>query len=258
MQYIHAFLIAIALLTRIPLPSSLFPNEINDKTRSLSALFYPVVGLIIGICVGLVFYAVPFLLGKDVSELVVASVVLTFWVAITGALHLDGVADSTDAAFASHKNRERTLAVFKDPQAGPMAVVSVCLILILKFSLLSSFMHAEHTFLVLVVSTTTSRYAALFFMCVTPYQSVQGIASGIQLAGFKSKIWLIGGVFSFILLLLTSFWLVVLLFFVVSAWVYYWRRFWMKKIGGYNGDCVGALIEVAEVLCLFTYLTALS
>ncbi len=258
MKYFHAFLIAVTLLTRIPLPAGLFPDEISDKTKSLSALFYPLVGVIVGFVVGLVVYAVSLLMGDDVSVLVVASVALTFWVVITGALHLDGVADSTDAAFASHKDHERTLAVFKDPQAGPMAVVSVCMVLILKFSFLSSLVHTEHVILAVVIATTASRFSALLFMLLTPYQSERGMASGIQLAGFKSKIWLIGGVGSFCLVSLISLLLAVLLLVVLATWVYYWRRFWVKKIGGYNGDCVGALIEVAEVLCLLVCLIALS
>ncbi len=258
MQYFHAFLIAITLLTRVPIPIGLFPHETSDQTKSLSALFYPLVGLIVGLFVGLVGCAVSFLVGDEASSLAVASVVLVFWVVITGALHLDGLADSTDAAFASHKDRTRTLAVFKDPQSGPMAVVSVCLVLILKFSFLTSFINTEYALLVIVLSTTLSRLAALFFMSVTPYQSVNGLATSIQLSGYKTKIWIIASIGFCFLILATSFLFAILLLFVMVVWVYYWRRYWVKKIGGYNGDCVGALIEVAEILCLFVCLTVLS
>ncbi len=258
MQYFHALLLALTLLTRIPVPAGLFPNEVTNKTKSLSTLFYPFVGLIVGAFVGLIYYVVPFVIGDEVPALVVASVVLTFWVVVTGALHLDGVADSTDAGFASHKDHERTLSVFKDPQAGPMAVVSVCLVLMLKLSLLSAFVLNENAFLVIVISTTLSRLAALLFMLITPYQSVQGIASGIQLSGFKIKIWLISGVTLCCFISITSFWLIALLILILAVWVYYWRRFWLRKIEGYTGDCVGALIEVAEVLCLFVCLSTFS
>ena len=107
--------VALQFLTRLPLPGM---ASIEDRERGYSLLWYPLVGLLIG---GLLVMLAAVL--SDISLLLRAALVLTAWVAITGALHLDGLADSADAWMGGLGNRERTLAIMNDPYCGPGAVV---------------------------------------------------------------------------------------------------------------------------------------
>lgn len=185
------------------------------------------------------------------APFIVASLLLTAWVFITGALHLDGLADATDAAFAAHKDIPRTLEVFKDPHAGSMASVSIGLALILKFSALLSLVEAgQGVFIGLIVATTYSRLLAVLFMATSPYVSVQGMASGIELKQFRPAIVMLSLVILVLSLAYLPLLTIVALLVVLGLWCYLWRRFWLKCIKGYTGDCVGALIEVAEILTL--------
>ena len=63
---------------------------------------------------------------------------LLAWVGVTGALHLDGLADSADAWVGGIGRSHRTLAIMKDPRSGPAGVVAVVLLLVLKFAALAS------------------------------------------------------------------------------------------------------------------------
>jgi adenosylcobinamide-GDP ribazoletransferase len=59
---------------------------------------------------------------------VAAALVLILWVWSTGALHLDGLADSADAWVGGLASRERTLEIMKDPRSGPAAVTAIGLV----------------------------------------------------------------------------------------------------------------------------------
>ncbi len=271
MNRFYSFILAVALLTRLPIPARLFPQEVSDNIKSGSVIFYPVVGALIGCFLALILWVLP----GSTPIFLASSILLSVWVFLTGALHLDGLADATDAAFASHKDRARTMAVFKDPHAGPMASVSITLALIVKFSLLVSLIDLPSYVLLagtdwpgikfmsdifwvggapaaiaLVLSVVWARLLAVVYMATTPYVSLQGMASGIDLVKSRAEI----VIMTFAVILLSLFCLsvsvVIILALALVAWCFVWRRFWITRIGGYTGDCIGALIEIAEILAL--------
>lgn len=92
-------------------------------------MYFPIVGMLIG--------ALLFIIDSIVSSFayneIRAALDLIFLAAITGGLHLDGLADSADGLF-SHKDKERALEIMKDPRVGSMGVIAVALCLLLKFS----------------------------------------------------------------------------------------------------------------------------
>lgn len=105
-------LIALQFLTRLPvrLPGMPEPQQIG---RSL--LFYPLVGALLG----LLLLGLEWLLG-DTALLLKAALLLAAWVALSGGLHLDGLADTADAWVGGYGDRERTLAIMKDRAAAPL------------------------------------------------------------------------------------------------------------------------------------------
>ncbi|WP_086932322.1 adenosylcobinamide-GDP ribazoletransferase [Agarilytica rhodophyticola] len=254
---LQGLLLALGLLTRIPIPLQQLPSNIDASLKTVSAIFYPVVGAIIGclLCVFLLLLLQFF--PASFSPLVQAALVLFLWVMVTGAIHLDGLADAVDAAFASHKSPERALAVFRDPSAGPMAVVAVVLLLIMKLAMIESLLiydndsDSYYSCIAIVAASTLSRLNGLIFMANTPYARQDGLAANIILDAYQ-KIIIIFVLLSFTLLwLLTHFFTSLLIILMLGAWALYWRSFWLKKINGYTGDCVGALIEVSELITLF-------
>ena len=123
-----ALLIALQFLTRLPvsLPCMPTPEQVG---RSL--LWYPLVGLLLG----LLLWGAHLLLGQT-PALLQAAIILALWVGLSGGLHLDGLADTADAWVGGFGDRERTLTIMKDPRSGPIAVVVLVLLLLLKFAAL--------------------------------------------------------------------------------------------------------------------------
>src|SRR3546814_15326329 len=100
--------------------------------------WFPAVGLIVGALVAGAGWA-----GARIDPWTGALAALILWVAVTGALHPDGLGDIADGSGAAHKDRERLLAVLGDPHAGSFAVVALALQLIAKLVLLHALIDRE-------------------------------------------------------------------------------------------------------------------
>ncbi len=236
-----ALLHAIGFLTRIPVPSRVFADADAAK-RSLP--FHPLVGLLIGalLC------ALSWLL-RDAPPLLAAAVLLAAWVGLTGALHLDGLADSADAWVGGLGDRERTLAIMKDPRSGPMAVATVVLVLLLKFAALASL--PVQAWPLLLAAPMIGRALPVLAFITTPYARMQGMGSALTGA---SRAWSVAA-----LMLSLAFvaccgvaacvgMALALLLFIA------WRHACMKRLGGFTGDTLGALVELGEVAVLLALL----
>jgi len=120
-------IVAIQFLTRLPTPHV----AVNDTEFAASMRWFPAVGLILGALVAGGTWA-----GARFDPWVGALAGLALWIALTGALHLDGLGDVADAAGAAHKDRARVLAVLADPHIGSFGAVAIGLQLLAKLVLL--------------------------------------------------------------------------------------------------------------------------
>src|SRR5205823_1435828 len=116
--------LAAQFLTRVPVPAV---ENVSAAEFSRSSAWFPFVGLAIGAVVGLILWICSYR-----SPAVGAAVGLLAWVWMTGALHLDGLADLSDALAAAHRDPQKFFAVLADPHLGAFGVVSIVLMLILK------------------------------------------------------------------------------------------------------------------------------
>ena len=235
----QSFLIALQFLTSLPVRLDRMP-EPQAVGRSL--LYYPLVGLLLGAMlwlVGAVF--------ENASAPLLAALLLTGWVALTGGLHLDGLADSADAWLGGFGDRERTLTIMKDPRSGPLAVVVLVLLLLLKFVALWTLLAADQR-LALLLAPLLGRSALLGLFLTTPYVRPGGLGQVLaeQMPRDTSRIAL-GGVVLACLALGSSGWLA-LAATVGVGWLS--RRAMCRRIGGTTGDTAGALLELVECAVL--------
>ncbi len=239
----RSLLVALQFLTRIPVRLRTAPTEI-EMGRSL--LFYPLVGLLIGA----VLIGVHAMLAHA-PELVRAALVLVVWVAITGALHLDGLADTVDAFAGGRGDRERTLAIMKDPCCGPMGVTAIGLVLLVKFAVIAG-MPSHISWSALLIAPALGRLAVPLLFATTLYVRPNGI--GASLARFQSRT---AAVALLVLVLLAATvgagWagaratlVAALVFVVVRGRATSW-------IGGITGDTAGALVEITETAVLVSF-----
>lgn len=229
--------IALQFLSSLPvrLPGMPEPRQIG---RSL--LYYPLVGLLFGV----VLWLASHLLQGTAAPLH-AALLLTLWVMLSGALHLDGLADSADAWLGGFGDRERTLRIMKDPRSGPIAVVTLVLVLLLKFCALWVLVE-QGAGASLVLAPVVGRAALLGLFMSTPYVRPGGLGQALAdhlpkaaaawvLAGTSLAAVLLGGWQVFGVLLLAV---------LVFAWG---RQLMCRRLGGTTGDTAGALLELVEL-----------
>jgi len=238
--YLTAFTLAAQFLTRLPTP------RLQDTTQediARSVLAFPFVGLLIGLLLFIVTNAL-----SEVPAPLLAAILITLWVAITGNLHMDGLADCADALVGGQGQRERTLEIMKDPRSGAAAISSVVLVLLLKYAAMVYILN-ESLWLMIIVVPIISRSSILLFFLRMEYARDKGLGSVyVENVSLHSVRWLLmavaiavllfGGVLGFLLLL--------------SAATFFWlyRAYWNKLVGGYTGDVIGAFVELLEAVLL--------
>ncbi len=112
-----SFLCMLAFFTRIPVRVS---GEIDAALYQKGIKFLPVIGLLIGLPMGAVMLLAPW-----IGSLMAAFLAVVFYLLLSGALHVDGMADTVDG-FAAHRDREGTLAIMKDSHIGTFGTLAVC------------------------------------------------------------------------------------------------------------------------------------
>lgn len=240
------FWVAMQFLTRLPVPLRQQPD---DRMLGGSMLYYPLIGLLIGLLLLLVAY-----LTQNNQVLLQATLVLVIWVAITGGLHLDGLADVVDAWVGGQGDRQRTLSLMKDPTCGPMAVSALVLLLLLKLAALHSLLsHGAADLLLLVPAVGRGALVAAFIYI--PYIRPQGLgmalASSLPVARAR-RVLLAGAVLAVAVWGLPAAGML----FVATLLFMLWRWELLRRIGGLTGDTAGALCEMTETAVLL--LAALS
>jgi len=246
---IRAFLIAAQFLTALPIHLEPAPGE-QEIGRSFS--YYPLVGLLLG----MVLAGGGWLLASAAPMLVAALLVLV-WTALTGALHLDGLADCVDAWVGGRGDRERTLAIMKDPYCGPMGVAAVVMVLLLKFAALTV-LCGNRAFLLLAVAPVVGRATVQLLFLTTPYVRPAGLGAAMAAHMKRGEIILIliivcGGV-----LLAAAYAGLWALIGAGGAFLLF-RRSMLIHIGGTTGDTAGALVEISEAsvltaICLVSHI----
>ncbi|BCA61654.1 hypothetical protein HMP09_0888 [Sphingomonas sp. HMP9] len=192
--------------------------------------FYPVVGLAIGAIV-----AVAGWLGALVDPWTGACAALLVWIAVTGALHLDGLADLADGLGAAHGDRTRLLAVMADPHIGSFGVVAIVGQMLAKLVLL----HAIGPHWPLILVPFAARMGPLLWSKLLPPLRPGGL--GAAVAGAVRPRDLLG--WGLLLALAAVAVPALLALPLVAVAVAAWLR---RTLGGVTGDAHGAGIEIVE------------
>lgn len=234
------FWIALQFLSSVPVRLSGMPAP-EQMGRSL--LFYPLVGLLFG---GLLWGLNLLLAGSPL--MLQCALLLCAWVGLSGALHLDGLADSADAWLGGFGDRERTLTIMKDPRSGPIAVVTLMLVLLLKFCALLALVQSGQT-LGLLLAPVLGRAAMLGLFLCTPYVRAGGLGQALaqHLPRGAAKGVLVATALGCLLVAGWSAMVALAVALVVFAGL---RTVMLKRLGGTTGDTAGALLELLEVAVL--------
>lgn len=236
------FLIALQFLTTFPIQLKEMPSK---QQNGQSLLFYPLIGLMIGVilcAIASLLHALPMML--------LSSLILVVWIWLTGGLHLDGLADTADAWVGGFGDKERTLAIMKDPSCGPIGVLSLIILCLIKWSAIYVLIEQQH-YSALILFPILGRLAPLFLFLTTQYVREKGLGSSI--AEFIPKTTAVMVLALYLLASIYFSWAGIFTAVVFMMTLVYLRRKFMQRIGGITGDSVGASIEICETTSIFAY-----
>ncbi|RJG56189.1 adenosylcobinamide-GDP ribazoletransferase [Sphingobium terrigena] len=221
-------IIAAQFLTRLPFPSI----AVDDDAFARSMRWFPAVGLLIGL----------FLTGGAQllrgDAWIAALAVLLLWIGITGALHIDGLADLADAVGAGHKDPARFRAVMADPHVGSFGVVAIMLLLLAKLVLLRALIEQDNNLPLLLIPFAARIGPLIWARWLPPLHAGLG-ARFADAVGWPHIAFWFG-------LLIASTWLVPAML-AAPLLIALWALWLKRRVGGVSGDCHGAGIELVEV-----------
>ena len=238
---------AISLTTRIPVNPD-FINHTDSKTDTSWA--YPIVGIILAIPISILGY-ILLTLGFDSG--VISAVLIITLIFLTGAMHEDGLADTSDG-FWGGWNGDARLEIMKDSRIGAYGVIALIFSFLLKWYCLKLITDENFLFTAVIVSCTLSRSLMTFYMWATPNAKDSGLSFDAGNPEDISAITasLIGIIITLLFMGLTGVFLLLLSFSIV--WLL--RLLSLKKINGRTGDTIGAVQQISDItiLCLFYFL----
>jgi len=239
----RSFLVAVSFLTVLPIRFRKLPAP---DVVAASRFWYPAVGLLLGAALG---GWTALLSAARYPPPVSAFLVLAAWVLLSGALHLDGFCDLCDGLFAGRTPEDR-LRILKDPRLGTFGLAGGVLLLVGKFALLTGLLTAApgRAPWVVAAAVTASRCLAVCLAAGARYPRPHGTGKALVEATRPWEAGLFAALAAAAAFPVLSPLRALPVFVVVAGLRWLCRR----RLGGITGDCLGAAIELSELLFLLT------
>jgi adenosylcobinamide-GDP ribazoletransferase len=242
-------------LTRLPVPKM---TDHSQEYLERSVKYFPVAGWVVGAISGLTFIVFNKYIGEDIA--ILASIIAG--ILTTGAFHEDGFADVCDA-FGGGWTKEKILLIMKDSRLGTFGVIGLISILAGKFLLLKElpkftpdlqqpvtnvFYNYRYFLLILLAAHSVSRAIPVFIIRTYDYVTDPDGSKSKPLASQKPSLLALVIVTIFALApFIFLNWHFLLAIIPVPVVAYSLADYFKKWIGGYTGDCLGAIQQATEL-----------
>jgi adenosylcobinamide-GDP ribazoletransferase len=254
---IEGLRLAVSLLTIVPVPGAV---EVDRHRAGWAMTFAPLIGLVLGTFTALAVFGVRMWLGNPFDSPLPALIGLAILAVATGGLHLDGLADLADG-FGARRDAAGTLEVMRQPSVGAFAVVAILLVVAVQTWSVTLSISRHHGTVTLIVGVLAGRLAvtlacasntraaraeglgALVVRTVPRWRAAVTVVIAAGVALLAGRFDYHGGRFG------ESGHAVLALLFglLVAEGV---RRLAVRKLGGLNGDVLGALVEIATAAAM--------
>jgi len=237
---LRALLAALTFLTRIPLGRRL---ALNGDNVARAGPAFPLVGAGIGAAVG----GTAAALAHPLSPPLAVALALALGTVLTGALHLDALADTADALGA--RSRERALEIMRDHAIGAYGAAAIALDLLIKATALSVLVNREHVLRFAVVAGALSRLTPVLLAAALPYaRRGDGAGASLTRGGrLRAAVALLVACAIAVAVAGLNGAIVAACAIALAALVAQAFRRWL---GGVTGDALGAAVELTEATAL--------
>ena len=248
----NPLVVALGLFTTMPMPSV---EIIDPRMAGRAMAAFPVVGLVVGVLAGGLTWLAGWLAGPLLGA--VLGMAALAW--LTGALHLDGLADTADG-LGSRKPAAQALEIMRRSDIGPMGVIVLLLVLLVDVAALSRLSAVEPVAgaLALVAATVLGRVSVV--MATTPSNvGARPDGFGALFHGVTSRstarVWCGAGAGVAALLgwLALGIWGAVGFAIAAASALsagWFWRKHLERRLGGMTGDTFGSIIEATQAVFL--------
>lgn len=220
------------------------PDDWSAGDSGRASVWYPFVGAVIGALTWLAWKGAMLLF----PSLPAGVVTLVVWVALTGGLHLDGLADCCDGLLAS-TSVERRLEIMKDPRVGAFGVIGLILVLLLKATTLASLTPVSSFGILLAASLARG---CILPAGLLPLARPSGMGADF-VSGFRRSFIVWGALLPLaIALLLGTRGILSALAGIGAAVLILWLA--KSRIDGVTGDVFGMIVEVVEAVVLLVFI----
>jgi adenosylcobinamide-GDP ribazoletransferase len=239
-------LAAIAFLTRLPVPGR-WGFEAADIGRA--ARWFPLVGALIGVAYYLAFRA----LSPVLPPLVTGVMLVGLEAIVTGALHLDGLADTADG-FGGGRTREEVLRIMRDHAIGSYGAVALILLVLVKVTAIAGLIERHQLVPYLILTPMLGRWSTVLLSCLLAYARrtpSEGSQPGGAVTDFVDQRELaMATLFSTFIAIPLSGWRGMICWVAVATVSGVSAIVCRRRIGGVTGDTLGANTELCEAAVL--------
>lgn len=245
-QQLRLFLTAVQFFTRIPVPASVghSATQLNQAAR-----YFPMVGLLVGaLCAGVLWLCAQVLPLSLAVGLSIAAGIL-----ITGAFHEDGLSDFTDGLGGGYTT-EKALAIMKDSRIGAYGAIALILVLLLKYQALLELARTPALVAAALISAHSfSRLMATSIMLTQRYirddDTARAKPAAQQISPASFLIASLTGMAALLALYAANAHIANIFAAVLAAMLMRFYLAWRlkKRLGGYTGDCLGAVQQLTEL-----------
>ena len=244
-QPLLSLLAALRFLTLLPFS---WRAEEDGQYFAGGLFFFPLIGLGIGALCALS----AVLLGHFLPQTLVALAGIVMLAALSGCLHIDGLADTADGLLSS-RGRAEKLVIMRDSHIGAMGVVAIVFVMIGKYAALTSL--ASSLFLpALLLMPIAGRCAIVLSMAILPYARPEGglgklfYSKNTARAAVVSVVSIIAVLGLSVAFHLCPWQNAVCLGVLLMGTVFLFAGWCRKSLGGATGDTLGAICELAELM----------
>jgi adenosylcobinamide-GDP ribazoletransferase len=231
--------LAVSFLTILPVAI----ESANESDVAASMAWFPLVGVLMGSVFALEDYALSFLLGHALRS----TILVLSMVALSGAVHLDGLADTADALGAG-RDRVRALEILRDSRIGTFGAIALFFALGLKVLSLAG-LSGRPRLAALILAPMLGRWALVAVSCKIDYLRTEGAGSSMLGRGSDRNL-AIASIIAILAMIPLFSRKVIIAYAIAIIATVAMRSFYLRWLRGITGDLIGACGEIVEVLAM--------